>query len=471
MNISHFCIDRPIFASVISIVIMLGGAVAMSGSPIAQYPDITPPQITVAATYPGATADVVANNVAAPIEQQVNGVDNMIYMNSSSSSTGNMHAQRRLSRSAPIPNSPRSTCRTASTWRCRSCRRRCRQQGIQVQKKSSAFMMVIAIYSPDERYDADLHRQLREPVRARCAEAHSRREPVAASSARPTTRCASGCKPDRMAQLGVTAADVQKARREPEPAVRASASIGAVADRRAGRAVVRRHDAPGRLTEPDEFENIIIRAASGGAAIVRLKDIGRAELGQQRLFDPRAAERQAGDHDRRSTSSRAPTRSTCRKQVRKTLEEMKKSFPDGLDYRDRDGHDPVHARVDRRGGAYLLRGGGAGGARGVRVPAEPARDADPDPRGAGVDRRHVHRHDGARLLDQHADAVRHGARDRHRGRRRDRRDRERRAQHDTCTSSIRRRRPSARWTRSRARWSRSCWCCARCSCRWRSSAA
>ncbi|EIM95278.1 hydrophobe/amphiphile efflux-1 (HAE1) family protein, partial [Paraburkholderia hospita] len=88
MNISHFCIDRPIFASVISIVITLGGALAMLDLPIAQYPDITPPQITISATYPGASADVMSNNVAAPIEQQVNGADNMIYMYSSSSSTG-----------------------------------------------------------------------------------------------------------------------------------------------------------------------------------------------------------------------------------------------------------------------------------------------------------------------------------------------------------------------------------------------
>ncbi len=90
MSISHYCIDRPIFASVISIIITLAGAVAMLKLPVAQYPDITPPQITVAATYPGADAQVVANNVAAPIEQQVNGADNMIYMNSSSSATGNM---------------------------------------------------------------------------------------------------------------------------------------------------------------------------------------------------------------------------------------------------------------------------------------------------------------------------------------------------------------------------------------------
>jgi multidrug efflux pump len=86
---SHFFIDRPIFAAVISIVISIAGAVAMLALPIAQFPEITPPQITVSANYPGADADTVAQNVGAPIENQVNGADNMIYMSSTSSSTGN----------------------------------------------------------------------------------------------------------------------------------------------------------------------------------------------------------------------------------------------------------------------------------------------------------------------------------------------------------------------------------------------
>ena len=80
--ISHFFIDRPVFASVISIVIVIAGLVAMSNLPIAQYPDITPPVVTVSATYPGASADVISENIAAPIELQVNGADNMIYMSS-----------------------------------------------------------------------------------------------------------------------------------------------------------------------------------------------------------------------------------------------------------------------------------------------------------------------------------------------------------------------------------------------------
>ncbi|QOT77503.1 efflux RND transporter permease subunit [Cupriavidus basilensis] len=327
MNISHFCIERPIFASVISIVITLGGALAMLSLPIAQYPDITPPQITISATYPGATGDVVANNVAAPIEQQVNGADNMIYMNSSSSSTGNftlnvffqigtnpelaqVDVQNRVNLALPqLPSSVQA-------------------QGIQVQKKSSAFMMVIAIYSPNDRYDSTY---IANYANIYVLDA-LKRVPGANQSSifgNPDYAMRIWLKPDRMAQLGITASDVQKAVANQNQQF----AVGSIGQSPTGAAVEQSFavTTTGRLSDPAEFENIILRAANGEAAIVRLKDIGRAELGRK-------------DYSIRSKFQGKPATVIAvyqqpganaldvSNQVRKTLAEMKKSFPEGLEY-------------------------------------------------------------------------------------------------------------------------------------------
>src|SRR5580698_7111175 len=327
MNISHFCIDRPIFASVISIVITLGGALTMFALPIAQYPDITPPQITVSATYPGASADVVANNVAAPIEQQVNGADNMIYMNSSSSATGNLtinaffqigtnpelaqvDVQNRVNLALPqLPSSVQS-------------------QGIQVQKKSSAFMMVISIYSPSERYDPTY---IANYANIYVLDA-LKRVPGANQSSifgTPDYAMRIWLKPDRMAQLGVTASDVQKAVSNQNQQF----AVGRIGQSPTGVPVEQSFavTTTGRLTDPAEFDNIIIRAANGDAAIVRLKDIGRAELGQK---DYSIRSRFQGKPATVIAVYQQPGANALdvSKQVRATLAEMKKSFPEGIEY-------------------------------------------------------------------------------------------------------------------------------------------
>ncbi|MEX3966677.1 efflux RND transporter permease subunit [Paraburkholderia sp. EG286B] len=327
MNISHFCIDRPIFASVISIVITLGGALTMLALPIAQYPDVTPPQITVSATYPGASADVVANNVAAPIEQQVNGADNMIYMYSSGSSTGN-YTLNVFFGIGTNPELAQVDVQNRVNLALPQLPQQVQSQGVQVQKKSNAFMMVIAIYSPDERFDPTYI--------ANYANVYVldtiKRIPGANQSSifgTPDYAMRIWLKPDRMAQLGITAGDVQNAVR----AQNQQFAVGTVGQAPTGNPVEQSFavTTTGRLATPAEFDNIIIRAASNGAAIVRLKDIGRAELGQK-------------SYSNRTTFQDKPATIIAvyqqpganaldvSKQVRETLAELKTSFPEGLDY-------------------------------------------------------------------------------------------------------------------------------------------
>ena len=277
MSISRYCIDRPIFASVVSIVITLAGAVAMINLPIAQYPDITPVTISVSASYPGASADVVSNSVAAPMEQQINGADHMIYMESASSSSGattitayfeigtspelaQVDVQNRVN--LALPQLPEAVTRT----------------GVSVQKRSGAFMMVIALFSPDARWS--------EQYVANYANLYVldalKRIPGAGQTqimGSPDLAMRIWLKPDRMAQLGVTAADVQRAVANQNQQF----AVGSIGQSPTGRPIEQSFavTTTGRMTEPDEFDDIIIRAASGGAAIVRLKDVGRAELGQQ----------------------------------------------------------------------------------------------------------------------------------------------------------------------------------------------
>src|SRR5882724_693520 len=327
MSISSYCIDRPIFATVISIVITLAGAVAMFNLPVEQYPDITPVTVSVSAAYPGASADVVSNSVAAPMEQQINGADHMLYMESSSSSSGNtsitvyfdigtspelaqVDVQNRVNLALPLlPDSVQ-------------------RQGVSVQKRSGSFMMVIAIYSPDARYD--------EQYIANYANLYVldalKRIPGAGQTSvlgLPDLAMRIWLKPDRMAQLGVTAADVQRAIANQNQQF----AVGSIGQSPTGRPVEQTFTVTthGRMTEPEEFENIILRAGTSAGAIVRLRDIGHAELGQR-------------DYSVRSKLNGKPTTVLVvyqqpganaldvSSQVTKTLAEMKKTFPAGIDY-------------------------------------------------------------------------------------------------------------------------------------------
>jgi len=327
MKIAHFFIDRPVFAAVISIILVLAGAVAMANLPIAQFPEITPPQISVTASYPGASAEVVAQNVAAPIEQQVNGADNMMYMNSTSSSTGNMTLSVYF-KIGTDPSLAQVDVQNRVNLALPTLPSAVSQQGVSVAKKSQAFMMIVAIYSPDSSLDATYVANF-----ANMSVLDTlKRIPGANQSSifgAPDYAMRLWLKPDRMASLGLTATDVQQAvaaQNQQYAAGRLGASPTAAPVQQTFPVAT-----SGRMTEPAQFDNIILRAQAGTGAIVRVKDIGRAELGAK---DYSIRSRYNGKTATLIAVYQQPGANALQvaTDVRTALADMKKSFPPGLDY-------------------------------------------------------------------------------------------------------------------------------------------
>jgi multidrug efflux pump len=325
---THFFIDRPILSAVISILIVLAGAVSMSVLPIEQYPDMAPPQVTIEARYPGATAEVIANNVAAPVEAQLNGLDNLLYFYSASSSSGNVqivavfkpgsdpdinqvNVQNRLSQA--MPQLPQVVV----------------QQGLKVDKKSPSIMMVVSVYSPDDRYDA--------AYIANYANLYVldelKRVPGANRSSvfgLPDIAMRIWLRPDRMAQLGITVDEVSAAIQSQNQTF----GIGQIGAPPAPPSVEQQFvvTAQGLLTKPEEFESIIVRTEKEGAAIVRIKDIGRVELSQRDYSMPSRMNGKTATTIGVYQQPGANAVETA-EGVRTKMEELKAKFPTGLDYK------------------------------------------------------------------------------------------------------------------------------------------
>ena len=276
MPISKFFITRPKFAFVISIVISLAGLLALLGLPVAQFPDITPPTVSVSTQYPGASADVVEQTVAAPIEQQVNGVEGMIYMSSKSDNDGRYS----LTVTFEIGTDPdmaqvkvQNRVATAMPLLPEEVQR----QGVKTDKKSTNMLLVVNLYSPDETLDALYLNNyatinIRDPL--------SRVDGVGEAQILGVMDYGMRfwLKPDRMTALGVSVSDIQRAVAEQNVQVPAG-QIGAppVPGQQQFQYTV---TTKGRLSEVDEFANIIIRMEPDGSAI-RVRDVARVELGAQ----------------------------------------------------------------------------------------------------------------------------------------------------------------------------------------------
>ena len=325
---AKFFIDRPVFAMVISIVIVLGGLVSMKATPVAQYPDIAPPTVQVTAKYPGATAEVIANTVAAPIEEQVNGVDNMSYMFSNSSSTGNMTLTVTFEPGTD-PDQAQVNVQNRVSQATSKLPDVVNKQGVIVETRSQAFMMVAAFYTEDDRYDQTylsnyVNLYILDPIKRLKGANLSSMFPV------PDIAMRIWLKPDRLAQLGLTANDVSSAIQQQNQAF----GVGQIGQAPSTPGVQQSFvvTTKGMLTDPAEFDDIILRAESDGSAIIRIKDVGHAELGS---MDYSMTTKFNGKKSAAVVVYQQPGANAIAtsESVRALIEELEPGFPDGLKFK------------------------------------------------------------------------------------------------------------------------------------------
>ena len=272
MRISHFFIDRPIFAAVISIIFVILGAVSFARLPIAQYPEIAPPLISVTGQYPGASAEVVASTVVTPIEQQINGVENMIYMASNSTADGrfSIAVSFELGTNLDIAQVQVQNRVAIATPRLPSD---VRNIGVVVQKSSPDLMMVVHLYSPDKSRNALF---ISNYATLEVTDAVTRVDGVGSITvfgARDYSMRV-WLDPDRLQSLGLTATDVTNALQGQNIQV-ASGILDQPPVAKPGAFQIAVQTL-GRLADPEEFASIVVKQTP--SAVVRLKDVAKVEL-------------------------------------------------------------------------------------------------------------------------------------------------------------------------------------------------
>ena len=274
---SRYFIDRPIFAFVISIVIVLAGLAAMRSLPIAQYPEIAPPVVQVTAAYPGASADVLEQTVAAPIENAITGVEGMMYMSSTSTSAGSTTIEVTFEIGTDVDQAAVNVNNRVKQVEAR-LPEETRRQGVVVQKGSSSFLQVHAFYSPDgSRSSLWTSNYVTMNVLDRVKRIPGTTSVQIFGAKDYAMRI--WLRPDVMSQLGVTVEEVAGAIRV-QNSQYAAGKIGATPTASSPQELVYSVTAQGRLSEPEQFENIIIRSNPDGSSL-RLKDVARVELGSK----------------------------------------------------------------------------------------------------------------------------------------------------------------------------------------------
>jgi len=326
MNISGFFIDRPIFASVLSILIFIAGAISIFSLPITEYPEVSPPSIVINAQFPGANPAVISETVATPLEEQINGVEGMIYMNSLASTDGRMSltvtfaigtdadlAQQKVQNrvSQALPRLPEVT----------------RQLGVTVVKSSPDLTMVVHVRSPDDSYDV---LYLRNYATLNVKDELSKIEGVGQVRVFGSGDYAMRVwlNPDKVAERGMTANEVVTAIRSQNTQVAAGVIGGPPYDDLVQ--VQLPVNVQGRLETPEEFEEIIIRRNAEGV-ITRLKDVARVELDAQ-SYSLRSLLNNQQAVAIPIFASPGSNALDISKNVRAKMAELKGYMPEGVDY-------------------------------------------------------------------------------------------------------------------------------------------
>ena len=327
MGFVHFFIDRPIFAAVISIFIVILGAIAYVSLPAAQYPDVVPPTIVVRASYPGASPEVIAETVATPIEQEVNGVENMLYMSSQTTTDGQMTLTITFKLGTDL-----DTAQVLVQNRVAIAEPRLpedvRRLGVTTLKSSPDLLMVIHIVSPDKRYD-QLYIGNYALIQLRDALARVDGVGDVTPFGLREYSMRAWLDPERLAHLSLTPGDVVRSLREQNLQV-ASGVIGQPPVP-SGADYQLSVNTLGRLLEPEQFGNIVLKTGDDGR-VIKVRDVAQIELG-------------ARDYAVNSYLNNEPAVALVIAQrpgsnalataegVERTIEELSKSFPDGLEYR------------------------------------------------------------------------------------------------------------------------------------------
>ena len=326
MNLSKFFVDRPIFAGVISVLIFVAGLLALRVMPISEYPEVVPPSVVVRAQYPGANPKVIAETVATPIEEQINGVEGMLYMSSQATTDGLMTLTVTF-RLGMDPDKAQQLVQNRVSQAEPRLPEDVRRLGITTVKSSPDLTMVVHILSPNNRYDTTYLRNYSLlNVKDRLARIPGVGDVQQFGGGDYSMRV--WLDPQKVAERGLAASDVVREIRAQN--VQAAAGIVGASPNLSGIDLQLSVNAQGRLQNEEDFGEIVVKTGPNGE-ITRLRDIARIELGAsdyslRSLLDNRSA---AAIGIFQSPGSNALAISD---NVRKTMADIKKNMPEGVDY-------------------------------------------------------------------------------------------------------------------------------------------